>query len=240
MINKFKSSTPDNMLGARALMTDILGAFNRTVEWSLANNINAGPAYYMRHQLDCIYHAWKMAMDNHMPALTEDHKRGIEAMEAEETEMKYRHGDNNERFRLWQQLQQSYLTNPIPQWQHRMPTWQQPMPTWYYPVHTAATQHSQPTPLPQTSSTVAAAASPGKSSVSSGQGPLEKSPAPARHVKRKSKQHVMGSNVEFSEDNSLKPNEAKRQKQNDARESRAARRQDKSWNWRSNEFKTRS
>lgn len=100
MLAKFRQFTIEEMLGARALMTEILDAFNRSCEAAVQAGMHPGPVYHMRNQLHWIHHAWSLVMDGYRP-LTKQQHDGIIECEKEEASARNVHCYNNQRFREW-------------------------------------------------------------------------------------------------------------------------------------------
>ncbi|KAK8023209.1 hypothetical protein PG991_007090 [Apiospora marii] len=101
LLAKFRQFTVDEMLGARALMADILDAANRACEAAVFKSLHPGPAYHLRHQLHYIHLAWCQVMDGYRP-LTERQYEGIKACEVVEAHLQQQHCQNNQRLREWQ------------------------------------------------------------------------------------------------------------------------------------------
>ncbi|KAK8115919.1 hypothetical protein PG984_012421 [Apiospora sp. TS-2023a] len=100
LLDKFRQFTVEELLGARAFMTALLEATNRSCEAAVNSNMHPGPVYHLRHQLHYIHFAWSQVLDGHRP-LTQKQHEGIRACEVAEEKMRDVHCENNRRFREW-------------------------------------------------------------------------------------------------------------------------------------------
>ncbi|KAK6846187.1 hypothetical protein PG987_001375 [Apiospora arundinis] len=246
IIARFRNLNFDNMLGARALMTDILAAFNRSVEYSLAAGLHPGPAYFMRYQLHYIYCAWKLVMDKDMPPMTEKQKEGVESVEVEEMVLRWQHCDNNKRFRVWEQQQlqrarlaQSYSHYGYPQTAQSLAFLAYGQNVGQNGYVAAPAQYAPQAPIPQTAQNLNAALSkegpPNGNPFSLGQKHLTKpkpsglhsKPFEKRYKAKTVKKRGQDSDDELFEDDYLERTEETRKKQRKDRQERAARRNSK-------------
>ena len=104
LLAKFGRYTVEELLGARALMTDLLDACHRACAAAVDRGLHPGPAYHLRHQLHYIHLAWSRVLDRRHRPLTERQYDAIRACEVAEKHMLGAHCNHDRLLREWRLL----------------------------------------------------------------------------------------------------------------------------------------